>query len=139
MKDTAIDKAVSTISSIKKELDEMPSYDARKLNEVEARIRVELQVMESLVNHLGREVYANVQTRRQQLRTENQQWIKDVTSPVEDRLKEVLGKEDDGDRNIGANRDTGVGIGTDQPSGSEPEGDSKASRPARRARRKKSA
>lgn len=90
MKDTAIDKAVSTISSIKKELDEMPSYDARKLNEVEARIRVELQVMEALVNHLGREVYANVQTRRQQLRGENQQWVEKVTSPVEDRLNEIF-------------------------------------------------
>lgn len=118
MNDTAIFKAADTIKSIQKELDEMPSYDARKLNEVEGRIRVELQVMEALVNYIGREVYQKVQERRQQLRFENQQWIDNTVSPAEDRVREILGdefmeEEKDGTRSSG---DTGDGNGSNKSS-----------------------
>ena len=136
---TAIDKAVDTIASIKAELDAMSTYDGHKLNEVEGRIRVELQVMEALVNHVGREVYQAVQVRRQQLRSENQQWIKDTVSPVEERVRAILGDKkeednEDGTRNSGTNGDTG---GTDKPGGVKQEGDTKAKRPSRQSKSKK--
>jgi hypothetical protein len=84
---SAIEKAVATIGSIKAELDDLPKYDLNKLNEVENRIRVELQVMEALVNHVGREVYMKVQDRRHQLRVENQQWVNSVVNPSKKKGK----------------------------------------------------
>lgn len=90
---SAIDKAVDTINSIQAELDAMSTYNNQKLNEVESRIRAELQVMESLVNWVGREVYQKVQERRQQLRSENQQFVDRVTDLAQDRVREVLGDE----------------------------------------------
>lgn len=88
---TAIQRALDTINSIQAELDAMPTYDARKLNEVEGRIRVELQVMEALVNHVGREVYQKVQIRRTQLRGENQRTAENIArNAVEDRVAEIL-------------------------------------------------
>lgn len=138
MNDTAISKAADTIKSIQKELDEMPSYDARKLNEVEGRIRVELQVMEALVNYVGREVYQKVQERRQQLRFENQQWINNTVSPAEDRVREILGDEfmeegKDGTRDIGGASDGG----TDKSAGAKRESDTKTKRPSRQSKSKK--
>lgn len=132
MNNTAISKAADTIKSIQKELDEMPSYDARKLNEVEGRIRVELQVMEALVNYVGREVYQKVQERRQQLRFENQQWINNTVSPAEDRVREILGDEfmeegKDGTRSSG---DTGDGDGSDKPSRPKRKSNKQASKSA---------
>lgn len=124
---TAIQKALDTVNSINDELTNMPTYDARKLNEVENHIRVELQVMEALVNHLGREVYQHVQTRRQQLRSENNQWVQDVTNPAEDRIKEVLGGNNG---NTGTNRDTGDGDGSDKPSRPKRKGNPKARKSA---------
>lgn len=90
---SAIQKAVDTINSIKAELDALPTYDGQKLNEVEGRIRVELQVMEALVNHVGREAYQQITERRRQLRGENQQWIQNTISPAEERVKEILNEE----------------------------------------------
>lgn len=124
---TAIQKALDTINSIKSELDSMPTYDARQLNVVENHIRVELQVMEALVNHLGREVYDNVQKRRRQLRGENQQWIGKVTSPVEERLNELLGGNNG---NTGTDGNPGDGDRTDEPSRPKRKGNSKARKSA---------
>ena len=90
---SAIQKAVDTINSIKAELDALPTYNGQKLNEVEGRIRVELQVMEALVNHVGREAYQQINERRRQLRGENQQWIQKTISPAEERIKEILNEE----------------------------------------------
>lgn len=84
---SAIEKAVATIGSIKAELDDLPKYDLIKLNDVENRIRVELQVMEALVNHVGRETYTRIQDRRHQLRKENQQWVKTVVEPSQKKGK----------------------------------------------------
>lgn len=109
---TAIQKAVDTINSIKKELDDMPTYTARQLNEVEGRIRIELQVMEALVNHLGREVFQHVQSRRRQLRGENRQWIDNVVNPAEARLQELLG---DNNGNSGTSGDTRGGNKSRRP------------------------
>ena len=92
-KKTAIEKAVDTIKNIQQELDDMPSYDFRKLNLVENHIRVELQVMEALVNHVGREVYQAVQIRRQQLRNDNNRKANNIVDPVEERLKAILGED----------------------------------------------
>lgn len=135
---TAIDKAVDTIASIKAELDAMSTYDGRKLNEVEGRIRVELQVMEALVNHVGREVYQAVQARRQQLRSENQQWIKNTVSPAEERVRAILGDKkeednEDGTRDIGGASDGG----TDKSAGAKRESDTKTKRPSRQSKSKK--
>jgi uncharacterized protein YicC (UPF0701 family) len=85
---TAVEKAYDTIASIRKELDDLPKYNSRELNDIEARMRQELQVMEALVNSLGREVYTRVQGRREELKKENQDWINRVTNPVADRIKE---------------------------------------------------
>ena len=90
---SAIQKAVDTINSIKAELDALPTYNGQKLNEVEGRIRVELQVMEALVNHVGREAYQQITDRRRQLRGENQRWIQKTISPAEERVKEILNEE----------------------------------------------
>lgn len=135
---TAIDKAVDTMVSIKAEIDAMPTYDGHKLNEVEGRIRVELQVMEALVNHVGREVYQAVQIRRQQLRGENQQWIQNTVSPVEERVRAILGDEfmedkKDGTRDIGGASDGG----TDKSAGAKRESDTKTKRPSRQSKSKK--
>lgn len=132
MNDTAISKAADTIKSIQKELDEMPSYDARKLNEVEGRIRVELQVMEALVNYVGREVYQKVQERRQQLRFENQQWINNTVSPAEDRVREILGDEfmEEGKDGTRSSRDTGDGDGSDKSSRPKRKSNKQASKSA---------
>lgn len=133
---TAIDKAVDTIASIKAELDAMSTYDGHKLNEVEGRIRVELQVMEALVNHVGREVYQAVQIRRQQLRSENQQWIKDTVSPVEERVRAILGdkKEEenaDGTRNSGTSGNTGDGDRANKPRRTKRKSNKQTSKSAR--------
>lgn len=141
---TAIQKAADTINSIRAELENMPGYDARTLNEVEGRIRVELQVMEALVNHIGREVYQKVQERRQQLRGENQRWIQNAVSPAEERVRAILGDEfmekerNDGTGDSGTNGDTWVGEGdADKSSGAKRKGNSKTSRSSGQSGRKK--
>lgn len=118
---TAIEKAVDTINSIQAELDAMPTYDSRKLNEVEGRIRVELQVMEALVNHVGREVYQKVLEQRQRLRGNNKAFIEKITNPVEDRISEILGEKQGesikevGNGNSGTSGNPGDGDGTSKP------------------------
>ena len=133
-KKTAIEKAVDTIKNIQQELDDMPSYDFRKLNLVENHIRVELQVMEALVNHVGREVYQAVQIRRQQLRNDNNRKANNIVDPVEERLKAILGEDNGSDR---ANGDTGVGDGTNKPRRAKRKGNSKTRRPAGQSKHKK--
>ena len=127
MNKTAIQKAVDTIESIQAELDSMQNYDLRTLNETENRIRTELQVMEALVNHVGREVYQAVQARRQQLRGENNMRIDAIVNPVEERLKEILGDGDGSDR---TNRDTRNGDGTNKSSRAKSKSNSKTRKSA---------
>ena len=133
-KKTAIEKAVDTIKNIQQELDDMPSYDFRKLNLVENHIRVELQVMEALVNHVGREVYQAVQIRRQQLRNDNNRKANNIVDPVEERLKAILGEDNGSDR---TNGDTGVGVRSNKSSGAKQQGNKQTRRPARQSKSKK--
>lgn len=133
---TAIEKAVDTINSIQAELDAMPTYDSRKLNEVEGRIRVELQVMEALVNHVGREVYQRVLEQRQRLRGDNRDFIEKITNPVEDRISEILGEKQGesikevSNGNSGASGNPGDGNGTDKPRRTKRKSDKQASKTA---------
>lgn len=120
---SAIDRLLSTVESIKSELDSLKTItDMATLSRLEDRIRQECQVIEALPGYMGQEIFRRVQIRRNEIRQENMNHVRSITEVT------------DGSRNSGANRDTG---GSDKPGGAEQEGDTKTKRPSRQSKSKK--
>lgn len=85
---SAIDRLLSTVESIKSELDSLKTItDMSTLSRLEDRIRQECQVIEALPGYMGQEIFRRVQIRRNEIRQEQINHVRSITEEKEESPK----------------------------------------------------
>ena len=88
----SIQKLVSTVETIARVADGIPTYNANELNAAEDKLRNEFQVVEAHLFYVGQEVYAAANARRLELRREHILNVDKIITGSKEEAKEETPK-----------------------------------------------